>query len=186
MNIGELINKENIMYTCCRCKNTFDGTPALKNACGAFCPECRPVSVGRGHSTISENCIGCGEKMTDSDRKRNGKDHSNICAECVSLRDSQLLRRIRASDWLFKYVTRAEERERPARESMIRAAKKSATEKKEPAIVESKETVETKDERDQKIRQLEEKNRDLESKISTVTNRQGWLFRAVRALGGMK
>lgn len=119
--------KEQYMYTCKMCKGMFGGEPALKNAAGEFCFECKAtirarIADGTRARGLALNgcCMWCGEKITDKNRVARANDpdkrgEKHVCSDCSVNRD-WLLKCIRFSDKASKYAARAEDREREGRE----------------------------------------------------------------------
>lgn len=121
------------MYTCASCKKQIDAEPAVKNACGSFCPECRTViseiqkqaiTAKKEARALERTCNWCGTHIT-ANNAPSGKCDGYVCRQCETRRD-WLLSAIRLSDHAAKYVARTEERERPGREDRERAMKAKA------------------------------------------------------------
>lgn len=119
------------MYKCSMDGNNHDGEPALKNACGTFCPECKAKIHAKAAEGVKERieslngcCIWCGEKITEANPSGKSHEGCNIHETCEQKRD-WVLKCIRHSDKMAKYVARTEERERPMREEREKA-KRSA------------------------------------------------------------
>lgn len=115
------------MYTCGMCKKSVEGEVAFKNGAGSFCPECKAIIHARAaegararSAKLNGNCVWCGEKITPSDPAGKSHEACNIHVACEARRD-WILKCIRFSDKLAKYVARTEERERPMREEREKA-----------------------------------------------------------------
>ena len=117
------------MYTCNRCKKDIQGEVAFKNAAGSFCPDCKAIIHARAaegtrarNALLNGGCIWCGEKITPSNPAGKSHEGCNIHLECEARRD-WMLKCIRFSSKLAKYVARTEERERPLREEREKVAR---------------------------------------------------------------
>ncbi len=135
------------MYNCSRCKNTFADEPALSNACGSFCGQCKAdihassVESNKGRTKkLSGFCVWCGEKLTPN-IVHASHEGDNVCKSC-ELRREWLLKAIRLSDRPSKYVARVEDRERPLREERENA-RKAIAETNKPKALESSGTTES-------------------------------------------
>ena len=120
------------MYTCTGCKKQFADSPAITNACGSFCAQCKAQMIEKSANSRHETsralngcCLWCGEKITP-ELALSGHPDENVCKLCRGHRE-WLLKVIRLSDRPIKYANRTEERERPLREErekfMIATAK---------------------------------------------------------------
>jgi len=123
-------------FTCSTCKGSFLGLPAMTNACGTFCLTCkhrilqRRMDAGRAPKEFDGRCLWCGEMIPEGKRTSTRPDgeivHENVHMECRGRRD-WILRCIRYSDRVAKYVAAREAEEAPAREARaIEAARRSA------------------------------------------------------------
>lgn len=116
-----------VMYTCGMCKKSVEGEVAFANNAGNFCRECKAIIHARAaegtrarSAALNGHCVWCGEKITP--KAPAGKSHKgcNIHLACEARRD-WILKCIRFSDKLAKYVARTEERELPMREERKKA-----------------------------------------------------------------
>lgn len=126
------------VYKCVMCKKDFSGEPALKNAIGCFCFECRRImkerqAVGTKKRYKNRHCDGgcycawCGKKITNENAYHSTAEDKNrlhgVCRECQNHRD-WLLKCIRLSDRPSMYIKFVEEREAPKRierEALLKA-----------------------------------------------------------------
>jgi len=110
------------MFKCCMCKMFKDGEPEMKNGLGVFCKDCKDkmktkTSEGiKGYKMKNDGyCLWCGEKIEDTDLKKESGDN-HVCCSCNRHRD-WLLRCIRHTNRVIRYVTRVEEKEKPERKA---------------------------------------------------------------------
>lgn len=97
-------------YKCAHCEEYFSGAPALKNACGVFCAECKSKMMKglKGPNTFFMGtpkgvCVWCGGPVDSPDKQR-------VCRKCDRNRE-WLLRCIRNGSYPARYVARVEKRE---------------------------------------------------------------------------
>jgi len=117
------------MFKCCVCKREFEGQPALSNGVGNFCDDCKVEmqkksrqAMQRQKEQASNICYFCGEPITNRNPAYGNEDSGykrHAHSRCCQNRD-WLLKCIRASDRIAKYVAKREERERPKREERSR------------------------------------------------------------------
>lgn len=108
-------------FTCCMCKENFDDSPVFKNGAGEFCEECRHEMIRRikesNASRASDGrCIWCGDPLEGA------VVDDNVHIECTKNRD-WLLKCIRHSGRVLKYVQRVDRREKELRQARIRREK---------------------------------------------------------------
>lgn len=121
---GETMNyypKPEPRFKCAMCKRTLLGQPALKNGTGIYCDECKAIIHARSaekhrvrRAAQNEQCPWCGKPITPT--RPAGRSHVNcyIHLTCERHRD-WLLKCIRHSDYVAKYVARTEAKEAPRR-----------------------------------------------------------------------
>jgi hypothetical protein len=100
----------------------FAEKPAMQNACGQFCETCKAEMHAKASESMKQRiealngvCVWCGEMITDTSPAGKSNEHCNIHASCESKRD-WVLKCVRYSDRMAKYVTRIEDREKPIRD----------------------------------------------------------------------
>jgi len=105
-------------YQCVMCHKAMDGEPALKNGAGTFCPPCREVirtrlaeaMAARRQARLGPDgrptCTWCGRAIKDG--------QAGVCQTCDGHRD-WVLKTVRRTDRLARYVARIEEKEAPER-----------------------------------------------------------------------
>jgi len=113
------------MYTCSRCKNTYEADAPFSNACGDFCHFCKEfihkkavLATKAANKAKAGSCVWCHKPMAP-ELWQAGKEVENVCRECEAWR-RKTLDLSRVSDRPFKYISRVEEREKPNREARER------------------------------------------------------------------
>ena len=111
------------MYTCNRCKKAFENEPAMVNGAGSFCAECevhRKMKMAEAMKKRVEErdggCVWCGTKLKPDEQR------DAVCRDCQTNRD-WLLKCIRHTEHVAKYVASREVAERESREARIAAQK---------------------------------------------------------------
>lgn len=142
----------NFTYKCISCKRDFNEEPAMKNGAGSFCRECedrRLVRVRAGmyerSRRLGDDCLWCGDVIVE---KTTDDDH--VCGLCKTMR-SRVLKCIRNSDRVGKYVAAREEREKESREERARR----------PRVTELEEAAKTKSDSDGRLSKMEKQMRKL-------------------------
>lgn len=113
------------------CKQTKSGSPVFENNAGTFCQTCRDemkrrsvAAVLKKRENFDGKCMYCGgtidEKHPSSEMLYGAGGYRSHC-ECDTKRD-WVLRCIRHSDKIAKYVEKTEKKEKPLREARLREA----------------------------------------------------------------
>jgi DNA-directed RNA polymerase subunit RPC12/RpoP len=122
-------------YECVMCHKAMDGEPALKNGAGTFCPPCREVIRVRLAEAMEHRrqarlapdgrptCTWCGRAIKDG--------QAGVCQPCDSHRD-WVLKTVRRTDRLARYVARIEEKEAPERSAREMARRRAEEQKPLP------------------------------------------------------
>ena len=115
------------MYKCKRCKQSFETQPAVTNGAGSFCADCEAYRKARQAAELKSRvedrnggCVWCGSQLTADEQR------DSVCAGCQSNRD-WLLRCIRHTEHVSKYVASREAAERETRAARIAAQKTTQT-----------------------------------------------------------
>ncbi len=108
-----------VIYKCARCKNTYAGTPAMKNAAGEFCASCESVrkenlakAMNARSEALGTDCLYCGAHGPHGTLDR----PTRVCKRCDDGRD-WLLACVRHSGKVADYVAKTEIKEKDARQA---------------------------------------------------------------------
>jgi hypothetical protein len=109
-------------FLCSSCKNTFGCDPSLKNGAGSFCKDChkkmhdKMIAVNRKRLIETDGvCKYCGEIAEPFQGDPNETVH--VCKKCTGTIIPHILKCIRYSDKIAKYVASREEKESTSRKS---------------------------------------------------------------------